>query len=173
MNEVFEYFYSDPLRILYLLGGSGGIWFWIAKWRDRIQLKVRVIDEGRYISSQLNEKSYSEFEMENIGGRITSLQPIVILKAYAPNGKFQRYEGEITALERDLSPHKPKEFRVVFNAGDVFEFLLFRVYSFKLTRGHSKSLRVRSASHEIISPWRFIYELLCFKWFGRYNEPKK
>ncbi len=172
MNKIIEYFATDPLRILYLLGGTGGIWFWIGQWRDRIRMRVRVIEEGPFISDQMDKCSYLKCEIENIGGQTTSLQPTVLLKAYTPKGKFQSYEGKITELERDLPPHKPKIFTVDFNAGDIYVFLLFRAYSFKLTRGHSKSLRVRSASQKIISPWRFTYELLCFKWFGKYNEPK-
>ena len=172
MNNIIEYFTTDPLRILYLLGGTGGVWFWISQWRDRIRLRIRIIKNGHFISDQLEGNCYSQCEIENIGGRTTSLQPTVILKAYTPKGKFQSYEGKITELERDLPPHKQKIFTINFNAEDIFEFLLFRTYSFRLTRGFSKSLRVWSASRKIISFWRFTYEVLCFKWFGKYNEPK-
>ena len=151
MNKIIEYFTTDPLRILYFLGGTGGIWFWIGQWRDRIRLRVRIIKEGRFITDQLDEKSYLRWEIENIGGRTTSLQPTVILDAYTPKGKFYSYEGTIAELERDLPPHKQKIFTIDFNAEDIYEFLLFRKYSFRPTRGFSKSLRVRSASQKMVS----------------------
>jgi len=165
MDKIVEYFTGDPFRILYLLGGTGGIWFWIGQWRDRIRLKVRIIKEGHFISEHLDEESYLQCE-------ITSLQPTVIIEAYTPKREFQRYEGKIRELERDLPLHRQKQFTVEFNAGDVYNFLLFRKISFRLTRGFAKSLRVKSAGQKNIPACRFMYELTCFKWFGKYNEPK-
>jgi hypothetical protein len=173
MNTIIEYFTADPLRLLYFLGGTGGIWYWIGQWRDRIRLNVRLIKEGSFIDKdEMEKKSYLKCEVENIGGLPTSLQPTVALVAYDPKGNYHRYEGKIVELERDLPTHKPKMFTVNFDTEDIYEFLLFRTYSFHLTRGFRKSLRVWSASRKIITFWRFIYELMCFKWFGKYNEPK-
>lgn len=171
MNRVLDYFLTDPLRLLYLLGGAGGLWFWIGQWRDRIRIRVRVAKEGRFISEELKENSYIQCEVENIGGRPTSLQPAVILTGYTPKREFQRYEGIIVESERDLPPHKPKKFTIYFNVIDVYSFLLFRNYRFRLTRGKSNSLRFRSARNQVLGPLRYRYELICFKWFGRFNEP--
>ena len=172
MNKIIEYFTTDPLRILYFLGGTGGVWFWIGQWRDRIRLKVRIIKEGNFINDDLDKKSYLRCEIENIGGRTTSLQATVFLEAYPPKRQLQRYEGKIAEPERDLPPHKQKTFTIDFNAEDIYHFLLFRKYIFRLTRGFSKSLRVRSASLAMLSPWRFTYDLLRFKWFGIFHETK-
>jgi hypothetical protein len=56
MNTIIEYFTADPLRLLYFLGGTGGIWYWIGQWRDRIRLNVRLIKEGSFIDKDEMEK---------------------------------------------------------------------------------------------------------------------
>jgi len=172
MNTLVEYFTADPLRLLYIIGGTGGIWYWISQWRNRIRLKVRVVKAGPFIDTdEFTKNAYLQCEVVNVGGRPTSLQPTVVLTAYTPKRNIQQYEGRILESERDLPSHKIKIFTVDFNAGDIYEFLLFRNYSFKLTRGFSKSLRMWSASQRPIHFWRYKYELMLFKLFGRYNEP--
>ncbi len=42
LDAIVACFESDPLKILYLFGGGGGLWFWLEKWRERIlQQSVR------------------------------------------------------------------------------------------------------------------------------------
>lgn len=45
MKLLINYFTGDPLRILYIIGGSGGVWFWINEWRFRTRLKIRMLSE--------------------------------------------------------------------------------------------------------------------------------
>jgi len=171
MSRLIDYFFNDPLRLLYFLEGTGGIWYWMSQWRDRIRLRVQFVREEPFISEDLDECSSMTCEVENLGSRPTSLEPTVGLTGYTPKREFRRYKGQIVGLGRDLQPHKPKMVTVDFSARDI-SFLLFRAYSFRLTRGFSKSLRVWSASQRIIGPLRFKYELVRFKWFGTYNEPQ-
>jgi hypothetical protein len=170
VTDIVEYFMTDPMRILYVLGGTGGVWYWVCQWRDRIRIQLRIIKGGSFISEDLDRDTYIKCEVENIGGRQTSLQPVVTLKAYTQKRAFRRYEGRIVENERDLPPHKPKIFTVDFHAGNIYDFLLFLTYTFHPTRGLSKSVRVRSATLERVGFWRFRYELTCFRWFGRFSD---
>jgi len=170
LKTIIEYFVSDPLRILYFFGGTSGIWYWFNQWRDRIRLRVQVINERREITDEFEEQTVIRYKMENIGSNVTSIKSTVVLTGYTPKRELRRYEGKIDELERDLQPHKPKLINVRFKYEDI-EFLLLRTYCFRLTRGFSKSLRVWSASQRIIGHLRFCYAVACLKLFGKYNEP--
>jgi len=159
------------MRILYALGGTGGVWYWVCQWRDRIRIRLRLIKTGSFISEDLFDRcAYIKCEVENLGSRQTSLDPTVTLKAYTPKRVFQRYEGKIVESDRDLPSHNPKIFTADFNTGDIYEHLLFRTYTFHLTRGLSKSIRVRSAALERVGVFRFRYELICFTWFAKFSN---
>ncbi|VVS91962.1 hypothetical protein [Desulfoluna spongiiphila] len=173
MDTIIKYFLKDPLKILYLLGGAGGIHFWISKWTDRIRIKIRNVNSDSFITEGMEEHSYFKCEIENIGGRVTSLEPTVKLTAYSVKGKLKKYEGKITELDRDLPPHKAKYLTVDFPVKyEEYVFLVFRTYNFRLTRGFSNSLNVWSASDRIIGRLRFYCNLILFLLFKKYNEPK-
>lgn len=172
IETIRTYFGNDPLKILYLLGGTGGIWYWVNQWRDRIRIRVRIRGETFDVKEEPNLEVTAEYEIENIGSRITSLEPTVLVSGYTPKGEIQRASFEIEDLERDLPPFKPKQFRAVFKVPASYPFLLFRTYTFSPTRGSGKRLRVWSASRRNISFVRFYFELARFKTFGMYEEPQ-
>ena len=116
MNSVIEYFASDPMRLIYLIGGTGGIWYWYNQWRDRVRIRVQIIEEKPFISDDMNECSTMKCEVENLGSRSTSLQATVSLTGYTPSGEFRRLEGRIESLDRHLQPNKPKIIIVDFQS---------------------------------------------------------
>lgn len=173
MDAIIKYFLNDPLKILYLLGGAGGIHFWISKWIDRIRIKIRIIKSDSFITEGMQEHSYFKCEIENIGGRVTSLEPTVKLTAYSGKGIFKEYEGKIAEIDRDLPPHKAKSLTIDFPVKhEEYIFLVFRTYNFRLTRGFSKSLHIWFASNRIIGKLRFNYNLILFLLLKKYNEPE-
>jgi len=164
-----SYIASDPMRILYLLGGTGGVWYWINQWRDRVRTRVNVIKIEPFIAD-MTECSSVTCEVENLGARPTSLASSVTLTGYTPKGAYTRYQGEIVGLERDLQPHKPKMVAVDFMVKDI-AFLLLQEYRFRLTRGWAKPARICSSSKRTVSPLRFYGQRWLFRALGKYNEP--
>lgn len=171
IERVANYFANDPLKILYLIGGTDGIWYWINQWCDRICIRVRIHSETFDIKEPPNLE-VTGVEIENIDSRVTSLEPTVIVSGYTPKKECEHSSFEVKDLERDLPPFKPKLFRAVYKVPATYSFLLFRTYTFRLTRGSGKRLRVWSASKRNIGVIRFHYELLRFKMFGVYEEPE-
>ncbi|WP_316367696.1 hypothetical protein [Candidatus Thiodiazotropha sp. CDECU1] len=168
-----EYFANDPLNLLYFIGGSGGIWYWINQWRDRIRIRVRLQKETFDLASENDLKVKVEYEIENVGSRTTSLEPTVFVSGYTPKKEYVQASFEISDLERELPPFKPKMFRAAFKIGAVYPFLLFISYTFRPTRGIGKRLRVWSIGKRHIGFVRFYYELLRFKLFGIYDKPSE
>lgn len=72
MQELLAYFAQDPLRVLYLLGGAGGLVFWWDRWRQRPRLRLRVQDHG-----VLEQSPGLVLSVENLGAAPTSLEPAV------------------------------------------------------------------------------------------------
>src|SRR3989344_4915999 len=81
-NRVVQYFVNDPLKLLYFVGGSGGILYWANLYRNRRRISVRLISE----TIELKESPYlvitSIFEVENLGSEVTSLIPKVRFSGY-------------------------------------------------------------------------------------------
>ena len=77
MASIVEYFAQDPLRILYVVGGSGGIWFWVSQWRGRVRLAVRSLQHQIHDSTQPDIKLELRFEVENLGDSPTSIEQFV------------------------------------------------------------------------------------------------
>jgi len=176
MDKIIEYFANDPLKFLYLIvggtGGIGGIWYWINQWRDRIRIQVRILNETYDVKEETYMEVKIEFEIENMGDRVTSLERIVHVSGYTPEKEYEKFSFVINNLERKLPPLDPKKFNAVFKVPAKYPFLLFRTYTFRPTRGTGKRLRVWSASKRNITFIRFYCELLRFKLFGPYKEPQ-
>jgi hypothetical protein len=173
MNRILEYFINDPLRILYLLGGTGGIWFWFGQWRDRVRVRIKIIDETRYVSDGMQYVPCVTCEIENIGGRPTSMLEVVTLTGYTPKKRYKVYQGKLQESDRKLSPHEPKILHVDFPDDVDYEGLLFRAYKFRLTRGSSKCLCYWSASLKQMNHFYFIYQKTIFRLFNMYNEDQQ
>lgn len=172
MDTIINYFLTDPLKILYLLGGAGGIHFWLSKWFDRIRIKIRILKSDSLITEGLDEHSSFKCEIENIGVRVTSLDPVVKLTGYA-KGEFKEYDGLIFENDRNLPPHKAKQLTVDFPVKyEEYLFLVFQTYNFRLTRGFSKSLHVWSASNRIVGKLCFYYNVFLYRILKKYNEPE-
>lgn len=172
LDQILSYITEDPLRVLYLFGGSGGLWFWVTLWRDRIRMRVVVKNETFDLVAEPNLRVTAEYEIENISSNVTSLSPTVLVTGYTQDKKALRSSFQVEGLDRELPPFKPKLFHAEFELPATYPFILFRTYTFTPTRGAKSRILVWSASLKKMSRARFFYELSLFKLFGKYNEPR-
>ncbi len=168
--RVWHYFLDDPMRILALIGGSGGLVYWYDRYKNRTRLRVRLLDLGLY-PKHGNTESCIRFEAENFGTVPISLEPIVYLSGIIPQvmrrepeKKLKRcaYSYEIRSSDRSLPPHVPKTFEAYCTADDMQPFLWFMTYTFKPTRGKVKKIRIRSADNFQLCFARYIWELAAY-----------
>lgn len=174
-NDLFNYFISDPLRIIYLIGGSGGVLFYWDRWKNRIRLRVELLKElfsdNKYVVS---------FEVENLGSKVTSLEKDIFLTGLNPKMKAKKIEFEIASKERTLTPHVPTVIEAIakedsiINDPDYAEdisFYFFRQYKIKLTKGKTKKIRFRIFKHRLgFIP--YCIEKVFFRLTGKYHETK-
>jgi hypothetical protein len=172
LDKILCYFLEDPLRLIYLLGGSGGLWNWLTIWRNRIRMRIVVKKETFDLVAEPNLRVTAEYEIENISENVTSLSPTVLITGYTPDRKFMKSSFQIEDLDRELPPFKPKLFRAEFELPATYPFLLLRTYTFTPTRGSKSRIMVWSACLLNISRVKFMYELLLFKLFGKYSKPR-
>ena len=112
MDAVIAYFANDPLKILYFLGGTGGAWFWVEKWLDRIRINVRPIDHSFDVRAQDIEVTF-KFEAVNIGKFPTSLSPSVSCTGYSIRRQRESGTLAIRENERQLPPHSTRTFTAI------------------------------------------------------------
>ncbi|MBI5212703.1 MAG: hypothetical protein HY957_04945 [Nitrospirae bacterium] len=172
INDIVSYFQKDPLRILALLGGSGGIGYWISLYRNRIRLQVRIIDLGLF--NRQSEHACIRLEVENLGNTPTSLKPIVSLKGFIPRvmTKYDNvkrfYKYTIQSPDRSLSPHVPKTFNAICRVDDDERpFLWYMTYVFKPTRGRECRIYVQSADGKILTRVKYFIEMIRFRISGK------
>ena len=173
--DIFKYFTGDPLRILSLIGGTGGLVYWYDRYKNRSRLRVMLLDLG-LMPRAGKQQAYIRFEAENFGTIPISIEPYVLLKGFIPlavqkksGHKLKRssYVYEIDSNERNLPPHVPKIFEAFDNVGEMRPFLWFMTYTFTPTRGKAQKLRIRSAENFQLSYARYIYELLSYALFNK------
>ena len=175
--KLIDYFTDDPMRVLALIGGSGGLVYWLDRYKNRARLRVRLLDLG--LSPHYGEnEARIRFEAENFGTVPMSLKPIVYLKGIIPKVmrrtpekklKISSYSYEIRASDRSLPPHVPKTFEAYSEADDMRPFLWFMTYTFTPTRGKSRKVRIRSSDNFRLSYGRYIWELAAYAVANKLN----
>ena len=169
------------MRILALIGGSGGLVYWLDRYKNRTRLRVRLLDLGlnpHYGESQARIR----FEAENFGTAPMSLEPTVYLKGIIPKVmrrtpgkklKISSYSYEIRSPDRSLPPHVPKTFEAYSEADDMRPFLWFMTYIFTPTRGNLRKIRIRSADNFQLSYGKYIWELGAYVVANKLNIQKR
>ena len=163
INNIIEYFSANPLKILFVIAGSGGIVYWWKLYRSRPKLKVRLLSEEYNSIDLTNMEVKSIFEVENIGGSSTSLEPNVLFTGYTPKKERRCISQSFIENDRSLPPFTSKQFTLISKEGDKYPYLHFRTYLFRLTRGNNKRLRILSADKEHIGNFRHFIGLALFK----------
>lgn len=165
MDVIFTYFLSDPLKVLYLLGGAGGIWFWIEKWLDRIRLQVRVLSHSLDDQPDYTEVTLG-FEVVNIGKSPTSLEPYVFCTGYDPKRQKTMAKLVITEAERLLPSHSTCSFTAVGRVDSKYVFWYFKTYRISPTRGRDRVLYSLSNPRKPLNHLWYDLQLTLYRWGG-------
>lgn len=170
LQTVINYFAQDPLKLLYVLGGSGGLVYWWDRYRNRPRLRVRLVDEHFDVKEEPYLVITTRFEIENVGTEKTSLEPEVLFSAYTVKGAHQRCSHTVVKADRALPPFTSRAITLVVKEKANYPFLWFRTYTFRLTRGGAKQLRIRSDDKVRLTYIQFLYELIRFRALDRLPE---
>ena len=165
VDAVITYFAADPLKLLYVLGGTGGLWFWVEKWLDRRRLRVRLLAHSFDIVPA-GLRVTVQFEVENIGKSPTSLEPFVQCVGYSPERKRKTATLAITDNDRLLPPHATRRMTVEGTTDETYPWWLFKSFRLCPTRGSDRIAYSRNAPIKSIGWFRYDLELTLFRWFG-------
>ena len=166
MDQIIIYFTEDPLRILYLIGGSGGLWFWVNEWRNRTRIKISMLSETFDTEINPNINIETKLEITNLGNSVTSIGSSITVKALTPERNVVFYQFIVSSPERSLMPHEPKTITLSTTCDAKYAFTWFRTYSVGLSRGLSTTLRTKNTSNKPLSLWQYYFGYYLFKIFG-------
>jgi len=114
------------LLVLALAAGSGGIMYWVDRWRNRVRLSIEILSI---------DALFFEMEVENLGAIPTSLKKRISVKGFSGDSNFSKKEHtyEIVNPERKLPPKEPKRFschipKEMQDAGEDYSLELPRYY---------------------------------------------
>ena len=174
LSKLIRYFLDDPMRLISLIGGSGGIVYWFDRYKNRTRLRVRLLRLGIDPS-----EACIVFEAENIGNSPMSLEPLVYLKGIIPTEmrkergrrlKLSKYSYEIGSPHRSLPPHVPQRFEARCDeVDDMRPYLWFMTYKFTPTRGRPRKIRVRSGVDVRLLYAKYLWELTLYALANRLN----
>jgi len=169
-----DYFKEDPLRILTIIGGSGGIFYLYDRFRNRLRIKIRIVETNKHL---INNKPYSiTIEAENLGNTPTSIEPAIVLISYIPpvvkKIKTTRFKKSIYVYEidpsqkRNLPPRSPVKFTAFCDSRDDEKpFLQLGIYFFKPTVGRKKIIYVKKEGEQQISVIKYLFLEVMYLFF--------
>lgn len=166
LYSVFRYLSEDPLRLLTIIGGSGGMAYWVGLIRNRSRVVVWLIEERLSVSGS-NARPDIRFEAESFGREPTSLLRPVHLVAYTPKRVKLRFAYHIRENDRSLRAYSPKIFAADTEPDEILPLLWFKKYTFSPTRGMKRRLYIRTAAGDVISCTRYLRELVAFRLWGK------
>jgi hypothetical protein len=158
--------------VLVLAAGSGGLMYWVDRWRERVRLQARITSI---------DALFFEFEVENVGKVTTSLRHAVRVAGYQQcDNRLHRVTNhyEVIPPDRTLPSRAPKRMSASGKVradgtkvdSDALELLLPR-YTFEPTWGsparvfgreHSHLFSIRSNKHlPELSIFRYWWEVFC------------
>jgi hypothetical protein len=159
----------DPaFRILAALAAPGGLWFWIDKYRNRVQIKVRSVSllngdtSGRWLA----------LRVENVGAAVTSTESTFSVSGYTIERKrfalTYRFQNEHTKL----TPFDAVELSAAHNAyeNNTLLWAWYFVLRVSLTRGRTLKIRCRNIEFQQLGFWQFNWERFRYVYFGKLPE---
>ena len=157
---------------LTLLAGSGGIGYWIDKFRGRIRVIYRfsMIDQHKEAGTY-----YFEVDLENIGHIPTAIEPDVFLSYYDTETRKKSIDQLfVAAKDRRLLPLIPNRVDVwpPNLSSENYRLQRFITMRLALSRGRPVTLRFRDGSLQQSGFFRFHFERLLFVWFGWHSVQK-
>ena len=173
LKDIYGYIASDPIRILSLVGGAGGLMYWFDRYKNRTRIKVKIINIG-LITKTGSDQVVIRIEVENIGTLPNSIDEDIVLSGIIPKcvpgsvGERKLYHYKINTTDRNLPPHKPIIIEAHTTADDMMAFLWFMILKIRTTRGRSKTVFIRSASNSRLSWHKYLYERVIR--YGVFND---
>jgi hypothetical protein len=126
-----------------LLSFIGFIVHW---WRTRPRVSVRFDRETYSLRHNPNIKVTLQVEVENTGRESTSVQPTVVMQCVTAEREMLRHSFSVQDQERTLQPVTLKALTLTATLSASYARSKFRVFSFSLSRGRSKRLRLLNLS---------------------------
>jgi len=166
LAKTLDYFATDPLRLLTLIGGSGGFAYWVSLYRGRSRVVIRRFRERTAVSAT-DPRPCIEFEAESHGKEPTSLQPEVSMVGYTPKRQVRGFVFKLRDQDRGLQPFQPKTVIAIGEQDNLFPFLWFKTYVVTPTRGRRRVLRIEAAGGGPMYLIPFLAKRLAFQWSRR------
>lgn len=161
MEGLFSWLAEDPIRTLTLVGGSGGLIYWLERLWSCARIKVRILREDT-----TPEDPRVQFEAQNLGMSPISLEPSVVLVGYTPKARRHVIHFAVDpGPGRSLPPHVPQSLMASAppDPDALIGFLWYRKYTFSATRGRPRHVRLRHLNGPRLSALRFLVELCLFR----------
>jgi len=175
-NEIIAYFSKDPLRVLAVLGGGGGLLYWYDRYKNRARLRINIINLG-LISPDSSNKVCIQFEIENLGILPNSIEHSVSLSGITPKclpnstGERHTFSYMLKDTDRNLPPNSPISFKACADWDEQMRFIWFIKVKFTVTRGRGVTIFIRSFSNERLSWLKYMYErIIKYGLFNRLNS---
>ena len=161
LETITAYFKADPLKVLYLLGGAGGVWFWIKEWRARVRIRAESKSD-----SALEGVLTMSVEFINLGTEPTSVSANAYVTAMTHDGK-KTIQIPLTAVgDRQIQPHAPKTIEFTGQCSEQeYLFSWYRVCRFTFSRGFNTKVCSLNAERQKITYVRAIVGRLLLKAF--------
>ncbi len=156
-------------RVVGVLGGSGGLMYWIDRFRNRSRLRVRLLREQ--FPCNVGGPALVKFEVENIGRDPMSLKETVLLSALTPQRKSRWFSFTIGQSDRSLPVHSPKTIEAFAPDDDVLPFLWYKHYSLVPTRGRSTHVFSQCAGNLRMSIFGYVFGRIVFRLTGKALPP--
>jgi len=157
-----QYFLDDPLRVLTVVGGSGGLLYWFKLYRDRTRLEVRFLDKKTW-GGPRGEMVVFTIEVTNLGGRPIALRPEISMSGYTLARHRRAAVFHIRGSDRGLPPHQPHTLKAEAAVDEAFEFLWYVVFRLVTTAGSITRVRFRNIDRVVLSLPQFAWELFRFR----------
>lgn len=159
MLEIINYITWDKIALIF---SSGLLVYFLDKYFSRAKVKIRNLS----LCNMLTAADGLVFDIENVGGQLTSLEPICTIEGMV-SGKFVTYDLHIKPEECKLEPHSSRQ--IIAWAGDDATELLkmwFIFVNIKLTKGRNVKKRYLNILLKEIGFFRLDWGRFLYKWFG-------
>ncbi len=162
-------------KVIGVVGGTGGIFYWIEAWRSRVHVVGKIVGET---AGHSKENAMLRLEVEKSRQKVTSLGSSVLITARGSSRESRawqvaKYRLNVETTDRPLEPFVPKIIAVRAPVDSMYLFGWFRVYRIPTSVGRDLVLRRIAIGRRDIGFWRFQWLLACHLITGKLPEKDK
>lgn len=151
----------DPaLKVLGALAAPGGLWFWLDKYRNRVQVRIR---KAGFTRGDTSGRGLA-LSVENVGSIATSTGPHLTVTGRNLKRQTFRLNYRLVGDHAKLPPLDVVELNATHSDPEsrTLVWAWYFVVTVPLSRGRPINIRVRNADFEQLGFWRFHWERLRF-----------